>query len=29
MSRNGKRQQILQATEKLLANRRFHEVTLG
>lgn len=29
MSRDGKRQQILQAAEKLLANRRFHEVTLG
>ena len=29
MSRDGKRQQILLATEKLLANRRFHEVTLG
>ncbi len=29
MSRDDKRQQILQATEKLLANRRFHEVTLG
>jgi len=29
MNRDDKRQQILQATEKLLANRRFHEVTLG
>ena len=29
MVRDGKRQQILQAAEKLLANRRFHEVTLG
>ena len=29
MSRDDKRQQILQATEKLLANRRFHEVTLS
>jgi len=29
MSRDGKRQQILQAAEKLLANRRFHEVTLS
>jgi AcrR family transcriptional regulator len=29
MVRDGKRQQILLAAEKLLANRRFHEVTLG
>ena len=29
MSRDDKRHQILQAAEKLLANRRFHEVTLG